>query len=93
MLVYGYFDDQDMETGEFYDEDDRTWRVDLHVRPDRQYEPDCDARYSFDAEIGFEKTDTETFLEDLYPHWIDRFEEEYGETADLFYYPPENLID
>jgi hypothetical protein len=46
----------------------------------------------FDLEIEYEDIDTETFLDVVYPHFVEKFEERYGDSADdLLYYDPENL--
>lgn len=46
----------------------------------------------FDLEIEYEDVDNETFLDVVYPHFVERFEERYGDSADdLLYYDPENL--
>jgi len=76
---------------EFLSEEEQYWQVMV-------YGADVDSLYSdcksidFSLTLDFEDTSTETFLDVVYPHFVNRFEEEYGDSVDeLLYYPPERV--
>jgi len=75
----------------FLPPEDRYWQV-LVYGASTEYLEDPDTDISFNLVMEFDDVTTETFLDVVYPHMVNRFEEEYSDRVDaLQYMPPEQL--
>lgn len=72
-------------------EDEQYWELSIHLGAKGFLES---TEADLDGEIRFEydEMDHDTFLDIVYPHTVERIEEEYGDTVDaLLYFDPENI--
>lgn len=71
--------------------DDRYWMLTIYgAETDLLQSHDSDLHFSLQLE--FDEASTETFLDVIYPSYVNQFEEEYGDTVDeLLYFPAEPL--
>lgn len=78
---------------DFLPKEEQHWEIQVYGRHADQLDGTIDAEYSFEMGLELDE-DTETVLDVVYPHIVNRFEEEYGGRVDrLQYLDPEDLND
>jgi len=89
ILVEPRYEDQSLATGEYRLSEDQQWTVGIHVRP-LDHLSGADSTYNADITVEFEDIPTDTFTKDVYPAFIDGFEDEFSD-AELQYLDPSDF--
>jgi hypothetical protein len=89
ILLEPRYADQNLRTGEYLLSENERWTVGIHVRP-RDQLSGADYTYNADITVEFEDVATDAFTEEVYPAFVEQFEDEFGD-AELQYLEPDDL--
>lgn len=89
ILIEPRYEDHDLRTGEYYLSADERWTIGVNVRPLDQLDGG-DTTYNADITVELENVDTDTFLDEVYPGFVARFEKEFDE-AEFQYLDPDQV--